>query len=226
MENLSRIVSSAAKMTLLGGGAVDLPDLENALRIAPVLICADSGGNQAIFYGFRPDFVIGDMDSADTAELRNNDINMVLVSDQSSTDFEKCIAAVGAHTIIAVGFLGRRLDHQLAAFNAVAKAPDRLIILVGEEDICFLCPAHLHLTLAVGERFSLFPMNRCTGTSRGLEWPIDGLELSPAGQIGTSNRVVDRDVTVSVHTGALICILPKHNLGHVAEVVRPITSLP
>ena len=217
MDKLSRIVADASKMTLLGGGSVDFSDLSRALRIAPLLICADSGGNQALFHGFSPDFVIGDMDSADLEELHKKDIEYLRIEDQNSTDFEKCINNTRVQTILAVGFLGGRLDHELAALNALAKAPGRLIILIGEEDICFLCPSRFALEMEVGDRFSVFPLSAATARSTGLEWPLDGLKFDPVGQTGTSNRVASSSVEIEAVSGDLICILPKAYLEKVIE---------
>lgn len=221
MDKLSRIVADASKMTLLGGGSVDFEDLSRALRIAPLLICADSGGNQALFHGFSPKIVIGDMDSADLEELHKKDIEFLRVEDQNSTDFEKCINSTGVQTILAVGFLGGRLDHELAALNALAKAPGRLIILIGEEDICFLCPTRFSLDMEVGDRFSVFPLSRATASSHGLEWPLDDLVFDPIAQIGTSNRVSSQSVEVDLVSGNLLCLLPKAYLEHVVEKLTP-----
>ncbi len=206
-------------LTLLGGGATEKPDLIRSLAIAPRLICADSGGDVALAWGLIPELVIGDLDSVDLAGLAAAGVPAAKVDDQNSTDFEKCLATVQAPVVLAVGFMGMRLDHQLAALNALAKFPDQSVILIGEVDICFLCPTYLRLMLPVGERLSIFPMSICRCKSRGLAWPLDGLEMRPDGQVGTSNRVSESEVSIEVESGKPICVLPKQHLELVVNAL-------
>ncbi|MCP5087686.1 MAG: thiamine diphosphokinase [Rhodobacteraceae bacterium] len=202
-------------MTLLGAGATKKPDLNRALRVSERLVCADSGADTALKWGYKPDLVIGDLDSVDRDRLRREGIPEIQVLDQETTDFEKCLGLLEAKTIIAVGFTGKRLDHQLAAFNALVKYPRKQVLLIGDVDLCFVCPTTLALDLPVGERVSIFPMADCRCKSRGLEWPLAGLDMQPNGQIGTSNRVCQPNVRITVQAGHPICILPKRNLKRV-----------
>jgi thiamine pyrophosphokinase len=77
------------------------------------------------------------------------------------------------------------------------------------------------LSLAPGEPFSLFPMAEVTGRSVGLEWPIAGLDFSPAGQIGTSNRVVDRRVVLQFDGPGMLVILPRRRLDAAIKALVP-----
>ncbi len=170
-------------------------------------------------WGVKPELVIGDMDSADRAALRAAGVSEMQIEDQNSTDFEKCLRLLQAEVILAVGFTGLRLDHQLATFNTLARFPSKRVVLIGEVDICFVCPQTLSLNLPVGDRISMFPMGECLCTSQGLEWPLKGLKLRPDGQIATSNRVSDPDVAITVQSGHPIIILPKSHLEQVVGVL-------
>jgi len=209
VENFTRIVESVQNLTVLGSGALNVDDLLMALDLAPRLFCADGGANLALELGFTPEKVIGDLDSIDRAALDRAEVETHFVDDQNTTDFEKCIALLKAPVILAVGFMGLRLDHQLAALNALAKFPDQPIVLIDTVDICFLCPPKLQLTLPKDTRFSIFPLAQGQCNSTGLAWPMNGLTLSPSGQIATSNRVVENDLCIEVLSGSHICILPK-----------------
>ncbi len=49
--------------------------------------------------------------------------------------------------------------------------------------------AVLRLPVRPGSRVSLYPLLPVTAThSRGLSWPLEGLELAPGRRIGTSNQ--------------------------------------
>ncbi|AUH63078.1 thiamine diphosphokinase [Paracoccus zhejiangensis] len=206
------VVTSAGGVTLIGGGAVSERDLEQALALAPLLVAADSGADEALELGHRPSAVIGDFDSLSEAA---RDLlppgALYRVAEQDSTDFEKCLTRIEAPFVIAVGFAGRRLDHTLAALNVMARLPAPNVLLIAAEDVVFLCPPALSLDLPIGSRLSLFPMGPSQGTSHGLEWPIDGLDFAPAGASGTSNRVTG-PVRLTM-TGPMLVMLPRAGLA-------------
>jgi thiamine pyrophosphokinase len=199
-------------MTLLGGGSVEKFDLEHAREIAPVLVAADGGANVAFDWGVKPDAVVGDLDSVDRLSAEALGVPLVFVDDQNSTDLEKCLRETHAKVVVGVGFLGGRVDHQLAAFNALSMAKGRCVVLVGAEDIVFRMPSEVSLKLCVEDRVSVFPMSPCAAESTGLEWQLKGLPFQPNGQIGCSNVAVDDIVTVQILSGDMLMILPKHHL--------------
>jgi thiamine pyrophosphokinase len=205
------VVTSAGGVTLIGGGAVTGRDLEQALALAPLLVAADSGADEALDLGHRPVAVIGDFDSlSDATRDMLPPEALHHVAEQDSTDFEKGLTRIDAPFVIAVGFAGRRLDHTLAALNVMARLPAVKVILIAAEDIVFLCPPELALDLPVGSRLSLFPLGPSRGTSKGLQWPIDGLDFAPASTSGTSNRVADR-VALTMQ-GPMLVMLPRSAL--------------
>lgn len=184
------IVQSSKPVILVGGGVCPENALTDALTHAKCVVAADGGAAKVLACGRIPDMVIGDMDSL-APELWNQlgDNRLCRIDEQDSTDFDKCLRHISAPLILGYGFLGARLDHELAALNVLARRPDIPCILVGEDDVVAVVPAELSLDLPVGTRFSLFPMRPVTGTSQGLKWPIDGIRFEPGGRTGTSNEV-------------------------------------
>ena len=85
------------------------------------------------------------------------------VAEQDTTDLEKCLYSVEAPLFIGLGFLGGRIDHHLAAMNALVRYPGTPVVLVGDGELCFLCPELLELDLDAGTRVSLFPMGPVAG---------------------------------------------------------------
>lgn len=219
MNNLPQIVNIATKLTLLGGGSVDRADLRRAMDIAPVLVAADGGANIAFDWDIRPEAVIGDLDSIERLTAEALGVPLVFVDDQNSTDLEKCLSETHARVVVGVGFMGGRLDHQLAALNALSLVKDRCVVLIGEEDVVFRVPKEISLKLREGDRVSLFPMSDCAATSTGLKWALEGLPFRPNGQIGCSNAAVGGDATVRIVSGDMLMILPKHQLNAVLEAL-------
>jgi thiamine pyrophosphokinase len=209
----SPIVQSLQGITLAGGGPFGRRDLDLCLKRAPVAVAADGGADRLLRLGTVPQAVIGDFDSISTAaRARIPKEDQYLVAEQSTTDFDKALRLIAAPFVLALGFAGARLDHGLAAMHTLVSHADRRCILIGPRDLVFAAPARIALLLAPGEPLSLFPMAPVTGRSEGLEWPIAGLDFSPAGQIGTSNRVVGRRVVLEFDAPGMLLILPRHRL--------------
>ncbi|MDG1432208.1 MAG: thiamine diphosphokinase [Paracoccaceae bacterium] len=184
------IVHSSEPIALFGGGDADQITIARALEIAPTVVAADGGANLAVLHNIQPKAVIGDLDSihADTLAKLPDDV-LFKIEEQDSTDFDKALRSILAPIILAVGFTGARLDHQLAALTTLICHPEKRCLILGPLDLVFLAPPNMQLDLPVGTIASLFPMAPVTGRSSGLRWPIDGISFSPANRIGTSNEV-------------------------------------
>ena len=200
-------------VTLLGGGALSAATVSEILTLAPNLVACDGAAAQALALGVVPDRVIGDLDSLD-AETRAalDPATVVHLGEQDSTDFDKALRTTEAPLILGAGFMGGRLDHELACYNALVRRPEKRCILVGEIDICFHAAGPLRLALEPGCRVSLFPMAAVEVTATGLEWPLDRLALAPWGRVGTSNRAVAEDVEIAPSGPGLLVILPRRAL--------------
>ncbi|MGB3317120.1 MAG: thiamine diphosphokinase [Albidovulum sp.] len=203
------MLQSDKPVTLLGAGQSTSYCLKEALTHAPFLVAADGGANMAIAAGYTPEAVIGDFDSitADTRAAIPPE-RLFHISEQDTTDFEKCLSRIEAPLILGVGFAGGRLDHVLAVWTVLARYPAQRCLILGEEDVVFLAPQRLNLDLAEGTRVSLFPMGPVRGRSDGLFWPIDGIGFAPDGRIGTSNRATG-PVTLDFDAARMLVLLPR-----------------
>ncbi len=206
-------------VTLIGAGEVSREVLEEALKYAPDLVAADGGAGRALGWGHDPALVVGDMDSLDAetrATIRPE--RLVAIAEQDSTDFDKALGLISAPLILGVGFLGGRLDHGLASLSTLARAEAGKVVLLGGRELCFHVPARIELALAAGSGFSLFPLASVRVRASGLVWPLDGLELTPLGRIGTSNRVGPGGrVRLRVAGDGLLAVLPRAALAAVIE---------
>jgi thiamine pyrophosphokinase len=218
----SRFTPFSEKVTLLGGGELSRASVSECLTRAPNLVVCDGAARDALEMGFVPDRVVGDMDSLDAATRARLDPTTILeISEQDSTDFDKALRSTEAPLILGVGFMGRRLDHELACLASLVRHGDRACILVGEHDICFHAPARLALGLAPGLRVSLFPLGEVTVDATGLEWPLEALTLAPWGRLGTSNRAVSGMVEIMPDRPGLLVILPRAGLDAAIGALAP-----
>jgi thiamine pyrophosphokinase len=215
------IVQSLGGVTLVGGGPVSRADLARARALAPLVVAADGGADRCLRAGVMPDAVIGDFDSISAAARAAIPMDRQhLIAEQDSTDFDKALRSIDAHFILALGFTGARIDHGLAVFNALVRS-NKSCVLLGQKDVVFHARAWVSLRMRLGDRLSLFPMAAVQGESFGLEWPIKGLHFAPDGRVGTSNRVVTRDVALSFDTAGMLVILPRRYLGEAIAAVLP-----
>lgn len=216
------IVRYLEPITLVGGGHIGDKDWDEAIRLAPRLVAADGGARAALARGAVPDRVIGDLDSLDQATRACLAPDLIThVTDQNSTDFDKCLRHCEAPLVVAIGVLGPRMDHGLAAMAALMAHAHRPIVLLGGADVIALCPPRIALRMPAGTRVSLFPMGAVSGRSSGLQWAIDGVGFAPDGVIGTSNRVADGadQVEITMEAPLMALILPRRMLGALAAAL-------
>ena len=218
------IIDVSEPLTLIGGGSLSDGDIAVARTFGPTCVAADSGADAALAAGVPLAAVIGDMDSISAhARAWIPPERFHLIAEQDSTDFEKVLRSVNAPLVIAVGFAGGRIDHELASMHTLARRADRRIVLLGQEDVVFHCPREITLPLPTDTRVSLFPMGPVTGRSKGLYWSIEGLSFAPAIQSGTSNRATGT-VELAMDGTGMLCILPKAFTTLVVSALSALTA--
>ena len=177
-------------------------EVTKKLKSWPVL-AADGGINAAINAGLLPQMVIGDMDSVVDLDQLPVSVRQIRLSGQDDTDFEKCLRLIKAPLIVGVGFLDGRLDHSLAAFDAMARLDhDRPVLLAGSNDVVLRLQGNIELLLDRGSRVSVWPLERQHFIrSEGLDWPLDDLTLQMGHRTGTSNRANAKTISITAGKG-------------------------
>jgi thiamine pyrophosphokinase len=223
MDTNKAVVSGFAPfpemVTLLGSGDLSPATVNRLVARAPNLVVCDGAARPALEMGLVPAVVIGDLDSLDADTRARLDPDTIhYVDDQDTTDFDKALVNIDAPLILGAGFMGKRLDHELACYNALVRW-NRRCILVGDHDICFHAPRRVNLDLPVGTRVSAFPLDELTVNLRGLEWAHEGIVLSPLGRVGTSNAAAG-PVEIESSGPGLLVILPAEHLDAAIDAVR------
>jgi thiamine pyrophosphokinase len=210
-------------VTLVGGAPVCRETLEALRPAAPRLVAADRAADRLAGWGLMPEAVIGDMDSIrDLAAWEAGPARVLRLAEQETTDFEKCLYATEAPFYLALGFLGRRIDHTLAVLHVALSYPGKRLVLVGEMEAVTLVPPErgLALELEPGAKVSLYPLVPVTGTlSEGLAWPVRGLQMAPGRMIGTSNAATAARVAIGADRPGLVAMVPKRFAGAMLRAV-------
>lgn len=205
---MHRIVSKSDPITLVGGGEMSKTALALATARGPLIVAADGGADATMTLGLPPDYVVGDMDSVSQRVKRTMPSERLIhIAEQDTTDFDKALRLIDAPLVLAVGFLGKRLDHQLAALHVLVQNHPSPCILIGEHEVVYHVMRPLSLDMIAGETVSLFPLGQVTGRSSGLEWPIEGINFSPMTFIGTSNRATG-PVEMAFDGPGMLAMLP------------------
>ena len=214
------IPPQSGPVTLVGGGEATPQMLTKLLRLAPLCVAADGGACVALDAGVIPDAVIGDFDSLDARARSSLPPERVHHRpDQNSTDFEKCLSAVEAPLILGLGFLGKRMDHTLAAYSALLK-DDRPIVLLSETELCFVAPRQITLDMRPGTPMGLYPLLAARLTTTGLRYPLTDAAVAPDGLTSTSNHATG-PVSIATDRHAVLTILPEACLDQVIEALAP-----
>lgn len=213
----SSIIEFEDVLVIVGGGTVDAELLRELYASGARLVGADGGADLIAAAGLKPEAIIGDLDSLEDPLAWLGRTRMLHIAEQETTDFEKAIYSTRAPVTIAIGMTGRRLDHTLAALDAVGRyAARRHIILVDEHDLALALTTSFSFTVDQGERVSIHPLARVVfWRSEGLLYPLDAVTLAPGIRTGTSNAAIDGPFTVVPEEGVpapFLLILDRRHL--------------
>jgi thiamine pyrophosphokinase len=199
-------------LVIVGGGTVDHDLLAELYTSGGHLVAADGGADEIVAAGLRPELIVGDFDSIRDPFGWYGKTRLMQIAEQETTDFEKALYSTRAPLTVALGMTGGRLDHTLAALDAVTRyAERRRIVLVDEEDIAIVLTAKFSFTVGRGERVSVHPLAPVTfWRSEGLEYPLDMVKLAPGVRTGTSNKAIEGPFTIvpeeGVHAPYLVLV--------------------
>ena len=208
------LYSTPDKILIVGGADFSEDLFQDVYDNAIPIIAADGGANFLADHNIFPELIIGDLDSVSEQKIQNMETQkFIKISDQHTTDLEKVLLNTGSPLTIGIGFLGSRIDHELAALSALVKFSYKKIILIGEKDIVFLVPPSFSLSSFDGMRVSLYPLGSVKVQSDGLKWSTEGLTMQPTDKIGTSNQAVGKIIKLVPDEPKLLLILPKSLLN-------------
>jgi len=194
----------------------------------PLLIAADSGLLAIEGAGLKPDWIIGDMDSLDTAarlDAYPPDRVIRYDFDKDFTDTELAFSHAvekGCDDIWIIGGGGGRIDHLFGIRSMFEREifPSRWItdnadMLCIKADNRELEPSvqraenSFFYSIEKGSVVSVFPLGNSPweAESTGLKWPLAGLPWE-RGFFGLSNIAVDGKFSIEVKKGRFMVILP------------------
>lgn len=198
----------------------DLPEADRfraTLTDDDILIAVDGGLHHLAALGLKPDLIIGDLDSADPAEVQRYRSDGVEVrqfpAHKNQTDLELALATaldMGAQSIRVVAAVGGRLDQTLGNIFLLTQ-PDLanidIRLLDGRREV-FLIRDWVTLHGQPDETVSLLPLlGPVTGVlTTDLAYPLNRETLYPDRTRGISNQMTADTCQVAIESGLLLCI--------------------
>jgi thiamine pyrophosphokinase len=197
----------------------ELSDLKKARAILQRddhIICADGGTRHALSLGHKPDLIIGDLDSAEKADLRKlrDDVSIELFPcDKNQTDLELAIqraVELKPERIVIVAALGGRLDQTLANIALLSDsqlATFDIRLDDGMEEILF-CRSRVEVQGRNGDIVSLIPWGVPVQRvqTQGLKWALNDETLHPDKTRGVSNEMLSDTASITIRSGLLLVV--------------------
>ena len=198
------------RILILANGSEPSAALLGSLRAkCDRFIAADGGGNTALKLGFRPDAVIGDLDSFRPDASFNSEL--ICDPDQETNDLEKALAharSLKAIRVDVLGASGKRLDHTLKNLSVLQQFDPFFETLAFFDDRFYtrVLPRDFSIQLPPGHLVSLFPLSgRVDGiVTEGLRYPLAGESLENGKRDGSSNEALEGPVRIRHTSGCLL----------------------
>jgi len=190
----------------------------DGFTIGALLAAADSGLILAEAAGFRPDWIIGDMDSIGGEDrLRSYPPERVIrhAADKDYTDTELALALLrekGCDEAWIIGGGGGRIDHLFGIRDLFEREKfPRRWITAAEDIYCMDGDAadnSLTINLKQGDVVSVFPLGGgpWKAESKGLKWPLNNVKWE-RGLYGLSNAAIAEEIEVVAKQGRFMVIL-------------------
>ncbi|MCQ2507789.1 MAG: thiamine diphosphokinase [Dorea sp.] len=208
------------RIVIVSGGELQtdfvLPILKNPNEY---IIAVDKGINFFYKHQIKPNYIVGDFDSADDSirTYFRTETNIPIrelnpIKDESDTETAIRMAmTLGANEIIILGGTGGRMDHFWANVQSLKiplKAGVRACIVDEQNYIYLLAPGKQVIKKAdcFGKYISFFPLGEDVYgfTLEGFAYPTYGMHLTSDKSLCVSNEVEDDEASISFRTGTLL----------------------
>ena len=202
----------AKKVFLLLNGEKpkSLPDFKEY-----ALICATDGAYQFLKNNdIVPHFISGDFDSL--ARIPD-EIEVVKTPNQEFTDFDKILhllAQKGYHKIDVFGASGQEQDHFLGNLHTALQWRNQLeLTFFDNYGHYFLAKKQTKLEGCLNDTISLIPFPKAKNIStKGLQYPLKNEDLTIKKRIGTRNKAISNQVSITFKSGALFIFIYQNNV--------------
>jgi thiamine pyrophosphokinase len=185
-------------------------------RVIDIIAC-DGACNFMYTNNFKPDVIVGDMDSANLKAVNNFKKRGVKIKkdpDQYSNDLEKSLRYAIKNEykkIFIAGFGGKRFDHTLNNLSVLKKYYRKACITLYDDTFMYsLVNKKIEFDYKIGEVVSLIPLPKAAGVkTTGLKYALNGGTLELGIREGGMNEASSKEVSISIKKGDVL-VFRKH----------------
>ena len=211
------------KIVIVANGEIKDYDFARViLEDCDYVLACDGGLRHCHKLGTVPDYIVGDLDSAPKDILdKYQDVPVLhFPVEKDQTDLELAMAFAcdklkdeGADSLVILGGLGGRFDHQLANAHVLAQALEYGVNaeLCDEYTKVRLIKSCCKIHKKDGILVTLVPLTTTVNgiVTEGLQYPLKDESLSIGFARGVSNQIVGEWAGISVKSGLLFVIQVK-----------------
>jgi len=205
------------KIAIIANGSINDKEFHKKfLKDFDIVICADGGANNARELDITPDYIIGDLDSADSEVIdyfNNKKTEIINDDDQNKTDLELAIAlatTLDPSEIKIFGAIGNRIDHTLANIFCLTQIkPEIKAQIIDEKNVISLVEDSIDVIGKKDDLVSVVPLTDVFGLSyNGLKWNVSN-KNTRMGWFGISNRLTNSKGKINLSKGKILVIKSK-----------------
>ena len=197
------------KAFIYSGGSVAPENITEAPTRDDLVIAADSGYENAVLMGVRPDILLGDFDSIGERRIPSEIKILKVPAEKDFTDTQLAVDTAiknGADEIVIIGGLDGRLDHTLSNLAILEDMWERKIfcsITDGKNRVRYIENAS---TLIPRSGFRYLSLIARTKKLRGVEikgckYPLDNATINKNFQFAVSNEIIENCALIAIRKG-------------------------
>jgi thiamine pyrophosphokinase len=183
------------------------------------IVAADGGANRLRRLRIKPDVIIGDLDSISKASLSyflSNNTEVIKISEQETTDFEKALKhclKIKIGNAVIFGATSMRPDHSLNNFSILKRYYKKIDIkFITDEYEIEMAERKMKFKYKKNGVVSLLAMPFAGGIkTSGLQYQLNNEDLEFGKKEGTLNRAISDEIKITFRKGDLL-IFKKHFL--------------
>ncbi len=201
---------------VFGGGEIFSEYIEERPSDGDIVVCADSGYQNALNMGVKVDILVGDFDSL--GEIPNEACEVLQVpSEKNSTDTQLAVDIAlerGANEIIIIASTSGRADHALSSLAILEMLWEKKIpccIVNGQNRVRFLRDSGTILIRSRYKYFSVITLDKVAKkvSIDGAKYPLKNVNIDRNFQFAVSNEIVKNAALINVRRGSVYVIESK-----------------
>jgi len=206
-------------VVIVGNGDIDWIKKSDLTKHSYV-IGVDRAAWMLLKRGIIPHLAIGDFDSVSQKQLSK--IKKVVLdvreypADKDQTDLELAVSvALERHPleIVMYGCLGRRLDHEIAAFHILREIQKKQCQTMLRDEYNEIRLVEGGCKIKKKKHFSYLSIlpftDEITVSISGCKYPLHNHVMKKGTTLGVSNIIISDHADITVHKGIAYCILSK-----------------